>query len=106
MSKILIVSPEQFDLLITEAKKSGLKHWFNQKWVDISKKTKDGKHPPCGRRDNDGDGELDGAYPKCRPARVASSMDKKEKKNSVSRKRKAERNSTSSGTARKPNFTS
>lgn len=26
-----------------------LGRWFREKWVDISKKDKDGKHPPCGR---------------------------------------------------------
>ena len=26
-----------------------LKRWFDEKWVDVSRKDKDGKHPPCGR---------------------------------------------------------
>ena len=26
-----------------------LNRWFKEKWVDVSRKDKDGKHPPCGR---------------------------------------------------------
>ena len=29
-------------------KNSGLGKWFDEKWVDISRKDKSGKHPPCG----------------------------------------------------------
>jgi hypothetical protein len=36
-----------------------LDRWFKEKWVDISKKDKSGKHPPCGRKDAD-----KGKYPK------------------------------------------
>ena len=27
----------------------GLKKWFDQKWVDIGSKRKDGSYAPCGR---------------------------------------------------------
>ena len=30
--------------------KGGLTTWFKENWVDISRKTKSGKHPPCGRK--------------------------------------------------------
>ena len=29
-------------------KDSGLGKWFDEKWIDISRKDKSGKHPPCG----------------------------------------------------------
>ena len=30
--------------------KGGLTKWFGENWVDISRKKKDGSHPPCGRK--------------------------------------------------------
>ena len=76
----------------------GLDKWFKEKWVDISKTNKDGSHPPCGRSDTS-----KGGYPKCRKVRVAAKMSKKQKKASVSRKRKAE-SEGSKGSGRKPNY--
>lgn len=76
----------------------GLDKWFKEKWVDISKTNKDGSHPPCGRDDAD-----KGSYPKCRKVRVASKMSDKEKKNSVKRKRKAEKEGNNDE-KRKPNY--
>ena len=64
----------------------GLDKWFKEKWVDISKTNPDGSHPPCGRDD-----ASKGGYPKCRKVRVAAKMTKKQKRASVSRKRKVER---------------
>lgn len=75
----------------------GLDKWFKEKWVDISKTNADGSHPPCGREDAD-----KGGYPKCRKVKVASKMSDKEKKNSVQRKRRVEKNSKDS--KRKPNY--
>ena len=36
--------------VLTEGKKpsGGLRKWFKEKWVDISRKTKSGGHPACG----------------------------------------------------------
>lgn len=76
--------------LITEAYKGGLRKWFREKWVDISRKKKGGGHPECGA--SAGKKERKGgsaAYPKCRPAAKAAAMSDKEKKASVKRKRKA-----------------
>jgi hypothetical protein len=70
--------------------KGELGKWLNQKWVDISRKDKDGKHPPCGA--SAGKKERRGGsakYPKCRPARSAAAMSKGEKRSAVVRKRKA-----------------
>jgi hypothetical protein len=92
-------------------KESDLKRWFKEKWVDISRKDKSGKHPECGRSDAD-----KGAYPKCRPSKkvsketptVAKSLSKKEKKKAVSIKRRKEKSAPSEsagGGARKPKYT-
>jgi hypothetical protein len=70
--------------------KGNLGKWLRQKWVDISRKDKSGKHPPCG--DSAGKKERKGGsakYPKCRPARSAAAMSKSEKRSAVTRKRKA-----------------
>ena len=69
-----------------------LRRWFKEKWVDVSRKDKDGKHPPCGR----GEAKLDSkGYPKCRPSKKVSEdtpetsrgMSAKEKKAATRRKR-------------------
>ena len=44
-----------------------LRKWFKDKWVNIGKKDKSGKHPPCG---TSGDKR---AYAKCVPASKARS---------------------------------
>jgi hypothetical protein len=88
---------EEFSLLEEKKSKGGLDKWFKEKWVDISKTNADGSHPPCGREDAD-----KGGYPKCRKVRVAAKMSKKEKKNSVTRKRRAEKGK--GGSNRKPNY--
>ena len=77
----------------------GLDKWFKEKWVDISKTNKDGSHPPCGRSDTS-----KGGYPKCRKVRVASKMSKKQKKASVARKRKSEKEGSQGGGGRTPNY--
>jgi hypothetical protein len=76
---------------LIEGKKpsGGLTKWFRQNWIDISRKTKSGGHPPCGA--SAGTRARKGgkrAYPKCVPASRASSMTSKQKKSAVTRKRK------------------
>ena len=68
---------------------SGIGRWMKEKWVDISRKNKDGSHPSCGAS-SDSSSRKGGqrAYPKCRKKSVAAGMSKKEKKNAVARKRK------------------
>ena len=46
-----------------------LRRWFKEKWVDVSRKDKDGKHPPCGRDEAKTDSK---GYPKCRPSKKVS----------------------------------
>lgn len=69
-----------------------LNRWFKEKWVDISRKDKDGKHPPCGRSKAKLSGK---GYPKCRPSikvsdktpRTSGSMSEGEKQAATKRKR-------------------
>lgn len=76
---------------LMEGKKpsGGLSKWFKERWVDISRKSKKGGHPPCGA--SAGSKARKGgkkAYPKCVPASKAASMSSKQKKSAVTRKRK------------------
>ena len=112
-------SPAQQAAIAINMKKKGIKpknenvnedlrRWFKEKWVDVSKKV-DGKHPPCGRKDADGN-----AYPKCRPSKkvssetpkVASSYSKEDKKAMTQQKRRAEKKDPKVGTGNKPTMTS
>ena len=68
-----------------------LNKWFKQKWVNIGKKDKSGKHPPCGTS-----GDKQG-YAKCVPASKASSMSKKDKKSATRRKRSAQNKANRGG---------
>jgi hypothetical protein len=70
-------------------------------WVNICRKDKDGKHPPCGRDNAD-----KGAYPKCRAAGVAGKMSAAEKKSACAQKRRAEKKDTQTGKGQKPVMTS
>ena len=70
-----------------------LKKWFSDKWVNIGKKDKDGKHPPCGTS-----GKKRG-YAKCVPASKARSMSKKEKESATRRKRAAQNKAGRGGTS-------
>ena len=86
---------------------SGLGKWLKEKWVDISRKDKSGKHPACGASAEKGSRKSDQkkAYPKCRPAKKAAAMSKKEKKRATEQKRRKERK-TSHHQGRKPNWVS
>lgn len=68
-----------------------LRKWFDQNWVDISRKKKGGGHPPCGASADKGVRSKDSSkkYPKCVPANKAKNMSKKQKKSAVTRKRRA-----------------
>ena len=69
-----------------------LRKWFKDKWVNIGKKDKSGKHPPCGTS-----GKKKG-YAKCVPASKARSMSKKEKESATRRKRAAQNKAGRGGT--------
>jgi len=94
-----------------EVLKEDLRRWFKEKWVDVSRKV-DGKHPPCGRKDADGDKSRKG-YPKCRPQKkvsketpkTAGSYSKEEKKSMVTQKRSAEKKEPKIGKGNKPTLT-
>lgn len=70
-------------------------------WVNICRKGKDGKHPPCGRSESDTKG-----YPKCRAVHVASKMSDSQKKSACAQKRKAEKKEPKTGKGNKPTMTS
>jgi hypothetical protein len=70
-------------------------------WVNICRKDKDGKHPPCGRPDSN-----KGGYPKCRAAGVAGKMTDSQKKSACQQKRNAEKKDTQTGKGQKPIMTS
>jgi len=62
----------------------GLKKWFKERWVDISRPKKGGGYKSCGRKKAKGKG-----YPKCVPAAKAARMTAAQKRSAVRRKRKA-----------------
>ena len=72
-----------------------LRKWFKQKWVNIGKKDKSGKHPECGTS-----GDKRG-YAKCVPASKAASMSKKDKASATRRKRRAQNKAGRGGKASK-----
>ena len=63
-----------------EVTNENLRKWFKDKWVNIGKKDKSGKHPPCGTS-----GKKRG-YAKCVPASKAARMTKKQKASATRRK--------------------
>jgi hypothetical protein len=70
-------------------------------WVNICRKDKKGKHPPCGRPEAD-----DKAYPKCRAMGVARKMSEDQKRAACRQKRTAEKKDTQTGKGQKPVMTS
>ena len=67
----------------------GLTKWFNQNWVDIGSKKKDGSFAKCGRSELEKDRKS--KYPKCVPLAKARRMSKSQIKSAGSRKRKAQK---------------
>lgn len=63
-----------------------LRRWFKEKWVDVSRKDKDGKHPPCGRSEADTSSR---GYPKCRPSKKVSDKTPKTTKGTSAKEKKA-----------------
>ncbi len=96
-----------------EVLKEDLAVWFGTKkkpkgskqpqgpWVNICRRDKNGKHPPCGRPE-----AQDKAYPKCRAMGVARKMSDSQKKAACSQKRRAEKKDTQTGKGQKPVMTS
>lgn len=105
-------SPEDIIAKSPVSLKEDLAVWFGTKkkpkgssqpkgpWVNICRKDKNGKHPPCGRPE-----ASDKGYPKCRAAGVASKMSDSQKKSACQQKRKAEKTHSKSGTGNKPKMT-
>jgi len=66
---------------------AGLKTWFDQKWVDIGSKRKDGSFAKCGRSKQKKDAKR--KYPKCVPLAKARRMSEGQRRSAVARKRAA-----------------
>ena len=64
---------------------AGLKKWFDQKWVDIGSKRKDGSFAKCGRSKQKADAKR--KYPKCVPLAKARRMSEGQRRSAVARKR-------------------
>lgn len=97
------ISAHEFEKFLAQqltegAYKGGLRKWFRQKWVDVSRKV-DGKHPACGASAGKQGRSKDPqrAYPKCVPAGKAAKMTAKQKKSATARKRRAERKPGAAG---------
>lgn len=105
----ILITETQLKTLINE----DLGVWFGTKkkpkgskqpkgpWVNICRKDKNGKHPPCGRPE-----AKSSSYPKCRAAGVAGKMTDTQKKAACSQKRRAEKSSPKIGKGNKPTMTS
>ena len=78
---------EQLEDQINNMAKNGLKKWFDQKWVDIGSKRKDGSFAKCGRSKQKKDAKR--KYPKCVPLAKARSMSEGQRRSAVARKRAA-----------------
>lgn len=108
-----VAEPEQIVKSAVGPLKEDLAVWFGTKkkpkgssqpkgpWVNICRKGKDGKHPPCGRPE-----AKDKGYPKCRAAGVASKMSDSQKRSACQQKRKAEKTHSKTGTGNKPKMVS
>lgn len=76
----------------------GLQDWFQEKWVDVRRKKKDGKgYEPCGRGDIS-----KGKKPVCTPANKAKNLSKKERSQRLREKSKKEKEPNPD---KKPNVT-
>jgi hypothetical protein len=110
------MSDDDGDILnknVTEQINEDLAVWFGTKkkpkgssqpkgpWVNICRKDKNGKHPPCGR-----DKAESRAYPKCRGVHAAAKMSDSQKRAACAQKRRAEKTNPKSGTGNKPKMVS
>lgn len=105
----ILITEKQLEVLLNE----DLGVWFGTKkkpkgskepkgpWVNICRKDKNGKHPPCGRPEASSK-----SYPKCRAAGVAGKMTDAQKRAACAQKRKAEKSDPKIGRGNKPTMTS
>ena len=95
----LTITPEAARLMLNNLdvvkkyyeQNENLRKWFSDKWVNIGKKDKSGKHPACGTSGKKR------AYAKCVPASKARSMSKKQKASATRRKRAAQNKANRGG---------
>ena len=74
------------DVPVSDLISKDLRRWVKEKWVDVSRKDKDGKHPPCGRSEAKTDSK---GYPKCRPSKKVSEDTPKTTRGISSKEKKA-----------------
>ena len=86
-----VMKKSELKQIIREILDEDLRNWFKKKWVNIGKKDKDGKHPPCGTS-----GDKRG-YAKCVPQATANKMTDKEKESATRRKRAAQNDANRGG---------
>lgn len=86
-----LMKKSELKQMIREILDEDLRNWFKAKWVNIGKKDKDGKHPPCGTS-----GDKRG-YAKCVPQATANKMTDKEKESATRRKRAAQNDANRGG---------
>lgn len=67
-------------------KRQGLRKWFDEKWVDLSRPLGPGRWASCGRPS-----AKSGRYPKCVPLARARRMTKAQIRSAIRRKRRVER---------------
>ena len=94
LGELLGVTSEQAKRILSNPKwlqNENLRKWFKDKWVNIGKKDKSGKHPACGTSGKKR------AYAKCVPASKARSMSKKQKASATRRKRAAQNKANRGG---------
>jgi len=75
-----------------ERTRGGLRKWYREKWVDLSRPLPGGGYEPCGREHVDR-GSWRSSYPKCRPLSVALALTPAQVRSAVKRKRAAVRHS-------------
>jgi hypothetical protein len=75
-----------------ESQRGGLRRWYKEKWVDLSRPLAGGGYAQCGRSHVD-TAEWRKAYPKCRPLSEVKKMTSSQIRSAVRRKRAAVRSS-------------
>jgi hypothetical protein len=96
-SKNLFKESDTLRGILVKLVTADLRDWFQEKWVDVRRKKKDGGYHPCGRGDIS-----KGKKPVCTPANKAKNLSKKERTQRMKEKARKEREPNPD---KKPNVT-
>jgi predicted transcriptional regulator len=96
-SKNLFKQSDSLRSILVKLVTADLRDWFQEKWVDVRRKKKDGRYQPCGRGDTS-----KGKKPVCAPVNKAKNLSKKERTQRMKEKSKKEREPNPD---KKPNVT-